>query len=120
VGLPPLEEIVVTLTVAVRSEGAPRGATLGVDTDWTAGAICASFDPDELFVTGAAQQHVKRLCSGCPVKLQCLADALDNRVDIGVWGGMTERERRALVRRHPDVRDWGAFLRSTLPSRCAG
>ena len=33
-------------------------------------------------------------------------DALDNRMDFGVWGGMTERERRALLRRRPEVRSW--------------
>ena len=38
--------------------------------------------------------------------LECGADALDNRVEFGVWGGMTERERRALLRRRPDVRSW--------------
>jgi WhiB family redox-sensing transcriptional regulator len=35
-----------------------------------------------------------------------LADALDNRIEFGVWGGMTERERRALLRRHPHVGSW--------------
>ncbi len=99
----------MTLTLAP----AP-GAVMGIDTDWTAGAACASVDPDQLFVTGAAQQQVKRVCSGCPVKIQCLADALDNGVDVGVWGGMTERERRALVRRHPDVTSWKTFLQTFL------
>ena len=37
-------------------------------------------------------------------KSECLADALDNRTEFGVWGGMTERERRALLKRRPDVR----------------
>jgi WhiB family redox-sensing transcriptional regulator len=83
-----------------------------LDSDWTALAACAGRDPDELFVTGAAQQHVKRLCAGCPVKVNCLADALDNQVEIGVWGGMTERERRALLRRHPNVTSWLPLLRS--------
>jgi WhiB family redox-sensing transcriptional regulator len=37
------------------------------------------------------------------VRTECLADALDNRIEFGVWGGMTERERRALLRRRSDV-----------------
>jgi WhiB family redox-sensing transcriptional regulator len=35
---------------------------------------------------------------------------LDNRIEFGVWGGMTERERRALMRRRPDVKSWRALL----------
>ena len=53
------------------------------------------------------------MCTGCPVRLECLADALDNRMDFGVWGGMTERERRALLRRRPEVRSWRAELVGT-------
>jgi WhiB family redox-sensing transcriptional regulator len=74
--------------------------------DWTAQAACNSADPDELFVTGAAQNRAKAVCMGCPVRAECLADALDNRVEFGVWGGMTERERRAVLRRRPDVQSW--------------
>lgn len=74
--------------------------------DWTTSAACNTADPDELFVTGAAQNRAKTVCQGCPVRTECLADALDNRVEFGVWGGMTERERRALLRRRPDVRSW--------------
>jgi WhiB family redox-sensing transcriptional regulator len=40
----------------------------------------------------------------------CLADALDNKVEFGVWGGMTERERRALLRRRPNVTSWRRLL----------
>jgi WhiB family redox-sensing transcriptional regulator len=74
--------------------------------DWTTQAACNNADPDELFVTGAAQNRAKAVCMGCPVRAECLADALDNRVEFGVWGGMTERERRALLRRRPDVTSW--------------
>jgi len=67
-------------------------------------------DPDELFVQGAAQNRAKVVCATCPVRTECLADALDNRVEYGVWGGMTERERRALLRRRPEVRSWRQVL----------
>ena len=80
----------------------PRDTT----TDWTSAAACGKADPDELFVTGAAQNAAKVVCAGCPVRTECLSDALDNRVEFGVWGGMTERERRALLRRRPDVTSW--------------
>ena len=78
--------------------------------DWPAEASCRNGDPDALFVQGAAQNRAKVVCFGCPVRTECLADALDNRVEFGVWGGMTERERRALLRRRPDVVSWKGLL----------
>ena len=78
--------------------------------DWVSSAACRSADPDALFVQGAAQNRAKLVCVGCPVRTECLADALDNRVEFGVWGGMTERERRALLRRRPDVMSWRELL----------
>ncbi|MDH6604541.1 RNA polymerase sigma factor (sigma-70 family) [Streptomyces sp. SAI-208] len=81
-------------------------------TEWSAQAACRTTDPDELFVQSAAQDRSKAVCTGCPVRTECLADALDNRVEFGVWGGMTERERRALLRRRPTVKSWRALLQS--------
>lgn len=69
-----------------------------------------SGDPDDLFVKGAAQQQAKEVCQRCPVIAECLAEALDNRTEFGVWGGMTERERRALLRRNPTVTSWWAMF----------
>ncbi|MYQ58293.1 WhiB family transcriptional regulator [Streptomyces sp. SID4926] len=86
------------------------GAGMGWVTDWSAQAACRTTDPDELFVQGAAQNRAKAVCTGCPVRTECLADALDNRVEFGVWGGMTERERRALLRRRPLVTSWRRLL----------
>jgi WhiB family redox-sensing transcriptional regulator len=67
-----------------------------------------------LFVSGAAQHRAKSVCRGCPVRTECLADALDNKVEFGVWGGLTERERRALLRRRPDVASWQVMLSSAM------
>lgn len=78
--------------------------------DWSNRAACTNIDAEKLFVQGAAQNHAKAVCMGCPVRTECLADALDNRVQFGVWGGMTERERRALLRRRPNVTSWRALL----------
>lgn len=78
--------------------------------EWTLRALCREIDPDALFVQGAAQNRAKLICRGCPVRHECLTDALDNRVEFGVWGGMTERERRALLRKHPEVTYWGPLL----------
>ncbi|MEU6769568.1 WhiB family transcriptional regulator [Streptomyces sp. NPDC046853] len=73
-------------------------------------AMCRTADPDDLFVQGAAQHRAKAVCSGCPVRTECLVYALDSRVEHGVWGGLTERERRALLRRRPTVTSWRRLL----------
>ncbi len=80
--------------------------------DWSTLSRCRSADPDSLFVLGAEQNRAKTLCGLCPVRTECLADALDNRVEFGVWGGMTERERRALLRRRANVVSWSRLLRA--------
>ena len=79
---------------------------------WTVRAACVGTDPDELFVQGAAQNRAKARCFGCPVRSECLADALDNRMEFGVWGGVTARERRKLLIRRPNVTSWRALLES--------
>jgi WhiB family redox-sensing transcriptional regulator len=77
--------------------------------DWAPRAACRVSQPDQLFVRGAEQNKAKQLCTGCPVRTECLAEALDNQIEWGVWGGMTERERRALLRRRPNA-SWRAVL----------
>lgn len=77
---------------------------------WHEDAACRSTDPDELFADSTAQNRAKAICTGCPVRTECLVEALDNRVEWGVWGGMTERERRALLRRKPNVASWKRVL----------
>ncbi|WP_375423300.1 WhiB family transcriptional regulator [uncultured Friedmanniella sp.] len=82
--------------------------------DWAADARCRGTG-DILFAEGAAQRRVRVLCDDCPVRRECLAEALDNNMEWGVWGGMTERERRALLRQRPDVTSWrDALLRETV------
>lgn len=77
---------------------------------WVSRALCRDTDPDHLFVRGAAQRKAATICRHCPVRRECAADALDNRVEFGVWGGMTERQRRALLKQHPEVTSWADFL----------
>lgn len=82
------------------------------DENWSQKAACLGRS-DELFVKGAEQNRAKLMCNSCPVRAACLAEALDNRIEWGVWGGMTERERRALLRRRPNVREWREVLVQT-------
>ncbi|MEU6067587.1 MULTISPECIES: WhiB family transcriptional regulator [Streptomyces] len=86
------------------------GIGVGRDEGWSEHAACRAADPDRLFVEGAAQGRAKAVCTGCVVRTECLAYALDNRIEHGIWGGMTERERRALLRRRPTVTSWRRLL----------
>ena len=90
------------------------GAGTGWVEDWAPLGACSKTDPDALFVQGAEQNVAKRICRSCPVRYECLADALDNRIEFGVWGGMTERERRALLRRHPQVASWRKMFEAAM------
>ncbi|WP_078612802.1 WhiB family transcriptional regulator [Streptomyces canus] len=79
-------------------------------THWIENAACRDSDPDELFAESARQNRAKAVCGGCVVRTECLAEALDTRIEFGVWGGMTERERRALLNRRPNVTSWRTVL----------
>ncbi len=71
-----------------------------METDWMGGGRCRDMDPALFFPSdGIGVQSAQRICSECPVKGPCLEYALDNRVDHGVWGGTSERERRRILRR---------------------
>ena len=70
------------------------------DEDWRAVGSCAAQDPDLWFAVGAAEHKMaKKVCRECPVRRECLAYAMDKPVDHGIWGGLTERERRRYRRR---------------------
>ena len=74
------------------------------DLEWRAEANCSTFDPDLWFAPGALEhKEAKRICRSCPVRRECLAYALETPVDHGVWGGMTERERRRYRRRQESI-----------------
>ena len=88
--------------------------------DWAAQASCRASQPDKLFVRGAEQNKAKQVCGACPVRTECLAEALDNQIEWGVWGGMTERERRALLRKRPNVTSWRRLLETAKADHVAG
>jgi WhiB family transcriptional regulator, redox-sensing transcriptional regulator len=73
--------------------------------DWRHRARCRDVDPELFFpvgTTGPAEaqvQSAKAICALCPVREECLQWALDTAQDAGVWGGLSEEERRALRRR---------------------
>lgn len=88
------------------------------EDNWVPSAICRGAQPDALFVRGAAQHQAKKVCGACPVRTECLAEALDNEIEWGVWGGMTERERRALLRQRP-AGTWRTVLKAAKTGNVA-
>jgi WhiB family transcriptional regulator, redox-sensing transcriptional regulator len=112
-------------TAAHKTNAVPASAIIcAADSEsriaWVSKALCRAADPDELFVRGAAQRKAAVICRHCPVMLECGADALDNRVEFGVWGGMTERQRRALLKQHPEVVSWAEFFSAQRKHRSVG
>jgi WhiB family redox-sensing transcriptional regulator len=99
--------------------GVVQGKEAEARIAWVSQARCRQADPDELFVRGAAQRKAAVICRHCPVIVECGADALDNRVEFGVWGGMTERQRRALLKQHPEVVSWSEFFAAQRKHRNA-
>ncbi len=93
----------------VLANSSPR-ALAADDRAWTMKALCRETDPDEMFVRGAKQRQAAVICRRCPVMQECGAEALDNKVEFGIWGGMTERQRRALLKQHPEIVSWTDFM----------
>ncbi len=67
---------------------------------WQVDALCAQTDPEAFFPEkGGSTRDAKRICTTCDVRDQCLEYALQNDERFGIWGGLSERERRKLTRR---------------------
>ncbi|MCP5026575.1 MAG: WhiB family transcriptional regulator [Actinomycetia bacterium] len=60
---------------------------------------CANKPPELFFPSdGVGVEVAKKVCEACPMQARCLDYALDNRIDHGVWGGTSERQRRRILR----------------------
>lgn len=67
---------------------------------WQSDALCAQTDPEAFFPEkGGSTRDAKRICASCEVKAECLEYALQNDERFGIWGGLSERERRKLRKR---------------------
>ena len=68
--------------------------------EWQDRALCAQTDPEAFFPEkGGSTREAKRICQGCDVKGECLEYALAHDERFGIWGGLSERERRKLKKR---------------------
>ncbi len=64
---------------------------------WREHALCAQTDPEAFFPEkGGSTREAKKVCQTCPVQAECLAYALEHDERFGIWGGLSERERRRL------------------------
>ena len=86
--------------------GAVRQSDVGLpgleaeELSWQEQALCAETDPEAFFPEkGGSTREAKKICTGCEVKAECLEYALANDERFGIWGGLSERERRRLRRR---------------------
>ncbi|MCL4445798.1 MAG: WhiB family transcriptional regulator [Actinobacteria bacterium] len=71
-----------------------------MNSDWMEDGKCREVAPAVFFPSdGLGVQKAQRICATCPVSKECLEYALVNRIDHGVWGGCSERERRRIIRR---------------------
>ena len=66
---------------------------------WQEKALCAQTDPEAFFPEkGGSTREAKRVCTSCEVRAECLEYALENDERFGIWGGLSERERRRMRR----------------------
>src|SRR6201991_5221677 len=96
-----------------------QGAEAEARIAWVSQARCRQADPDELVVRGPSQRKAAVICRHCPVILECGADAVDNRDEFGVLRGLTERQRRALLKQLPQVVSWAEFFAAQRKHRSA-
>ena len=80
--------------------GVPSVRRVAEDDDplaWQGDSLCAQTDPEAFFPEkGGSTREAKRICTSCEVRSQCLEYALQNDERFGIWGGLSERERRKL------------------------
>ena len=92
------------------STGKPSAPTAGptiqlangenFELSWQERSLCAQTDPEAFFPEkGGSTREAKRVCLSCDVRQECLEYALAHVERFGIWGGLSERERRRLKRR---------------------
>lgn len=68
-------------------------------TEWMARGLCAEQHPSIFFPSdGVGVEKARKICAECPMQQPCLEYALRNRIDHGVWGGTSERQRRRILK----------------------
>ena len=99
---PPQNRLIDACAAHVAAEPAPAAqwpAASPADDAWRLQALCAETDPEAFFPgKGESSREAKRVCGECAVRAECLLYALTHDVGFGIWGGLSEKERRRLRR----------------------
>jgi WhiB family transcriptional regulator, redox-sensing transcriptional regulator len=89
------ELVLITTRSAVEDD-----AELAAELEWQERALCAQTDPEAFFPEkGGSTREAKRVCLTCDVRDECLEYALGHDERFGIWGGLSERERRRVKKR---------------------
>ena len=100
-----LDDLTLALPPGVLVEGGAvvlplRRDGLAPSPDWKDRALCAETDPEAFFPEkGGSTREAKKVCVSCEVRSECLDFALGNDERFGIWGGLSERERRRIKKR---------------------
>jgi WhiB family transcriptional regulator, redox-sensing transcriptional regulator len=110
-----MSEAAVIELIAMMGEPQPS------EEEWPSRAVCSQTDPEAFYPEkGGSTKDAKKVCLGCPVTKECLQWALDHDERYGVWGGLSERERRRLKRGlDPDGSGDGIVEPHVLPTIAA-
>src|SRR4029453_2722082 len=98
------------------------GDAIEDELSWQERALCAQTDPEAFFPEkGGSTREAKKVCLGCEVRAECLEYALLHDERFGIWGGLSERERRKLKKRAGWERSAGGGPPegAHTPARCA-
>jgi WhiB family redox-sensing transcriptional regulator len=96
---PTAHELVVRPSLSLVPDRIELAPEFEDDDQWQERGLCAQTDPEAFFPEkGGSTREAKRICQGCEVKDRCLEYALANDERFGIWGGLSERERRRLKR----------------------
>lgn len=88
-------EAVTTATLT----GSPLSEVGVTYPEWMTAGVCAQIDPETWFPDkGGSTREAKAMCARCPVAAECLDYALENEERFGIWGGLSERERRKIAK----------------------
>ncbi len=88
----PVSALATVISIFAALDDGPLG--------WQERALCAQTDPEAFFPEkGGSTREAKKVCTSCEVRSECLDYALANDERFGIWGGLSERERRKLKRR---------------------
>ena len=97
-----MQELMAVDSVTVVEHGLGDDVTgdLPEELAWQERALCAQTDPEAFFPEkGGSTREAKRVCMSCDVRPECLSYALPNDERFGIWGGLSERERRRVKKR---------------------